>query len=239
MCSYLCIMNYKTKGFAHEVKDIDEKKNIVKVAFACFDNKDSVGDIIHRGAFTKTIAENGPKGTQRILHFKNHSPWHVTGVLQELYEEGKYLIGVSRITSTTLGKDTMIEYREKVIREHSIGYSVVKQEPEENDAGEVIARHLYELKLYEGSSLSAWGANFDTPTLDVKQLDDRMKRLDDLLKVGDFSDERFSAIEKALNELKEVTQALKEGFEPILQKITQPTDEPPKLDDVLAAIRAA
>ena len=45
------------------IKDVDQTQGIVTAYAAAFGNEDADGDVIHRGAFAKTIAERGPNGT--------------------------------------------------------------------------------------------------------------------------------------------------------------------------------
>jgi HK97 family phage prohead protease len=230
-------MDMLFKSIQGGVKDVDLSKRMVKVAIAAFGNKDSYGDIIEHGAFTKTVAENGPQGKGRIRHFKNHDFYLAVGEPQELYEEGDHLIMVSKVASTTLGKDTLIEYQEGLIKEHSIGYGVVKSEDETDEDGRPTAKRLKEIMLWEGSSLTGWGANPNTPFIGVKALSDRMDKLEKLLTAPGFSDERYKAMEATLTELKEVMTALKQGFEP--PKALDPKPEPLALSlkQVLEAIR--
>jgi len=56
----MSIYQYKTDSISATIKDVDGKQGIVSGYFNSFNNVDSDGDIIRPGAFTKTIAENGP-----------------------------------------------------------------------------------------------------------------------------------------------------------------------------------
>ena len=58
---------YKSAPIGDEIIDLDEKNNIVKGYGSYFDNKDSDMDIIRRGAYQKTIQENG----QRVKYYIN------------------------------------------------------------------------------------------------------------------------------------------------------------------------
>jgi phage head maturation protease len=63
------------KSFDYSIKgaDIDASKGIVTGYFAAFNNKDSDGDIIVKGAFAKTIKERGPQSSKpRIKHLLDH-----------------------------------------------------------------------------------------------------------------------------------------------------------------------
>mgnify|MGYP003980188557 FL=1 len=60
-------MIYKTSPIG-EIKDIDEKSGTVKGYGSVFGNVDSDGDIITKGAYTKTIKENG----ERVKYLYQH-----------------------------------------------------------------------------------------------------------------------------------------------------------------------
>ena len=101
-----------------------------------------------------------------------------------------------------------------LISEHSIGFQTVKYNQlkpwNEWKPGEA-AKELTELKLYEGSSLTAWGANMNTPLTGLKteqkvrKINDRIDILIKSLRDGTFSDETFDLLEI---ELKQMQQAM-------------------------------
>jgi HK97 family phage prohead protease len=135
---------------------------------------DADGDIIRRGAFTKTIAEQGPSSRQpRIKHLLNHDPSQPLGVLTSLTEDDYGLAYESQIGSHDLGEDFIKMIESGLITEHSIGFQIVKrnrvqswEDYQANPAGGQF--EITEVKLYEGSSLTAWGANPMTPITSLK-----------------------------------------------------------------------
>ena len=68
---------------------------------------------------------------------------------------------------------------------------------------------MTELKLYEGSSLTAWGANMYTPLTGMKAYDKINKfnnRIDIMIKAmrsGNFTDETFQMLEIELRQLQQ------------------------------------
>jgi hypothetical protein len=157
---------YKTTSFTANFKDADSKKGIVTGYFANFDNKDSDGDIIPKGAFQKTIEERGPGSTQpRIKHLLNHKPDQPLGKLLALQEDGRGLYYESQIGNHILGKEFIAMVESDLITEHSIGFRITRKEDIEN------GMLLKELQLWEGSSLTAWGANSLTPLTGLKAAD--------------------------------------------------------------------
>ena len=149
----------QTKNAILTVKGIDLKNRIVEGYFASFDTIDSDGDVFVKGAFAKSISENGPKGTGRIKHLYNH--WDTVGVLQELNEDDYGLRYVSKIGTHSLGEDVLKMINDGIITEHSVGFELLP------DKVEVVngVRYIKEVKLWEGSSLDKWGANANTPII--------------------------------------------------------------------------
>jgi HK97 family phage prohead protease len=202
-------MEMSRKILSMDVKDVDEKGK-VSFYFSVFNNRDDDGDIVHRGAFAKTIQEN----LKRVKHFKNHNWNNLVGVPVEIKEDDTGALAVSQlILNTQLGKDTYEEYKAGGITEHSFGFDVVKYEI--NEDGEEKTRVLKELKLWEFSSLTAWGANDMTRTVDVKNrkvLEDYLSVLESLKK-GDFSDDYFTRLEERISIIYKHIQSLTEPVE--------------------------
>ncbi|MBP9871032.1 MAG: HK97 family phage prohead protease [Nitrosomonas sp.] len=214
-----------------QIKDVDGKKGIVTGYFSDFNSIDSDGDIIKPGAFQKSISQNGPQsGKPRIKHLLNHDSSKPLGVLEVLKEDTKGLYYESRLGTHSLGVDFIKMVDSGLITEHSIGFQTVKYNQlkpwNEWKPGEA-AKELTELKLYEGSSLTAWGANMNTPLTGLKteqkvrKINDRIDILIKSLRDGTFSDETFDLLEI---ELKQMQQAMIDlTTEP--EQTTQPDEE--------------
>ena len=215
-----------------KVKDIDSKQGIVKAYFAVFGNIDSDGDSIEPGAFTKTIMERGPEGNDRIKHFKWHSTKDVPGKLQELGEDEFGAWFISKLSNTTLGRDTLIEYEEGIITEHSHGFEVIK-----NDKDESNINHIRESKLWEVSSLTAWGANPLTRVDYVKDIKDEkelLKAIENItkyLQVGRFSDSLLSDLEKKYSQLTTIYNSLITKEPKFTPKAGEPNDKEARLKE--------
>lgn len=161
-------MLYGVKNFSLplSIKDVDTTQGIVTGYFAAFDNVDSDGDIIRRGAFAKSIAERGPGSAQpSIKHLLDHNTTKAVGVLLKLEEDAHGLRYESKAGRHTLGRDFLMMCQDGLITEHSIGFRWVQGKSERQQNGTVV-RH--EVHLKEGSSLQCWGANSATPLLGVK-----------------------------------------------------------------------
>ena len=150
------------------------KKGIVTGYFSRFGNVDSDGDIIKAGAFAKTLKEQGPKSAQpRIKHLMNHNPSMPLGKIIELKEDSTGLVYESQVGTHALGQDFIKMVESGLITEHSIGYRTIKRNQLQDYAGyqknpSMGMFEITEAKLFEGSSLTAWGANPLTPLTGLK-----------------------------------------------------------------------
>jgi len=150
------------------------KKGIVTGYFSRFGNVDSDGDIIKAGAFAKTVKEQGPNSAQpRIKHLMNHNPSMPLGKLLSLKEDSTGLVYESQVGSHALGQDFIKMVESGLITEHSIGYKTIKRNQLQDYSGyqRNPSKGMFEIteaKLFEGSSLTAWGANPLTPLTGLK-----------------------------------------------------------------------
>ena len=108
---------YKSAPIGEQIIDFDEKNNIVKGYGSYFDNKDSDQDIIRRGAYQKTIQENG----SRVKYLYQHDMMQPLGKMDELYEDQKGLVFTASVPKTQLGTDVIELMKAGVITENSVG----------------------------------------------------------------------------------------------------------------------
>lgn len=183
--------------------DADEKAGIVKGYGSVFGNVDSDGDVINKGAYKKTIEENG----NRVKYLYQHDMDKPLGKIVKLAEDDKGLYFEAEIPKTTLGKDVIELMKAGVITENSVGILPIQKD----NSGEY--RQLNEVKLYEISAVTL-AANDQAILLDVKGNYDRekvLKRYDNLVKVirkGQISDDLGYAIESELVKLKSIFASL-------------------------------
>ncbi len=188
---------YKAAPIGDQVIDYDEKNGIVKGYGSYFDNKDSDMDIIRKGAYQKTISENG----ERVKYLYQHDMMQPIGKMKELYEDDKGLVFVAEIPKTQLGNDVMELMKAGVITENSVGIMPIVKE----NKGDY--RELREVKLYEISAVTL-AANDQAKILDVKGLkniDQVYKRYDNickLLRKGNISNDMGYALESEILKLK-------------------------------------
>ena len=185
------------------IKDADVKKGIVTGYAASFNTLDSDGDIIMPGAFTKTLQDQGPNSAQpRIKHLLNHNTSQPIGNPLVLIEDTIGLYYESKIGTHSLGIDYVKMVDSGLITEHSIGFSTIKKTVQNPNADyRDQTTQLNELKLWEFSSLTAWGANQYTPLLGMKSkqgVEDRLAKLIKAIETGTFTDSTFAFLNDEL-----------------------------------------
>jgi len=182
-----------------QISDIDENLGIVKGYGSVFGNKDSDNDIIEKGAYKRTIKNNG----SRVKYLYQHDITKPIGKMKELYEDEKGLVFVAEVPKTTFGNEVLELMKYGVIDENSVGIMPVKKDYDENGV-----RMIKEVKLYEISAVTI-AANDEAKILEVKgesnKIDYLKKRFDNLIKVirkGSVSDDLGYLIEYELEVLK-------------------------------------
>ena len=218
---------FQSKDISDAVMDVDTSTRRVKAVWSRMNNIDLDNDIIVPEAFTKTLAERGPMGKNLVWSLVDHQADmnNVIGKPEQLYVDGDMLVAITPIVGTEKGTDMLKMYEAGLINQHSIGFSTMKQDWQ-NDKKEV--RIIKELKLYEGSAV-LWGANPETPTLSVKSQskEDLNNRLEKLLKAfrnGRFTDETFALMEIQIKKIQadllelDFTQSVQSTIEPKQQE---------------------
>lgn len=219
----------KTQVIPCSFKDADAKKGIVTGYFSNFGNVDSDGDIMAPGAYAKTIQERGPNSAQpRIKHLQNHNVNMPLGNLLVLQEDTKGLYYESQVGSHNLGQDFIKMVESGLITEHSVGFSVIKKNQIQDYEGyrSNPGKGWYEItevKLWEGSSLTGWGANELTPLTGMKSEDklayfiEKQRAIEKFCKSANATDE---TIELLLIHCKQLTQIICD----IQKEATKPDD---------------
>lgn len=225
---------FKTKNISIEVKDVDTVGRRVKIALSKFGNLDSDGDIIPRGAFSKSISERGPESTsnRKIKFLRYHDFEHQIGLFESLEETNDHLIAVATLGRSTKGEDAFLDYQDGIITEHSIGFELLRDKIELREDG---SRLLKEVYLWEGSAVT-FGANSETPLFQVskglgnkdylEKLNKKMSNLIKAIKNGKGTDERLFNIEM---DLRVCHAKYNELIEPLIKKepsVDTPEDKP-------------
>ncbi len=224
---------YKT--IESEVKEVDVKGRTMIGAFTRYNVKDSDGDIARKGMFTKTWQEN----FKRIKHLLNHDVTKPVGQIKRLWEDEDYAYYESAVGTHKLGDDVLEMAESGLLTEHSYGYTVLKKNNLKT------GRELLEVKQWEISNLSGWGANEYSPLLSFSKdqnktdletkLLKRQKGLETFCRNSTATDE---TIELLLLESKQLTQIILD----ISTQSTQPDEKqqstlPEGIKDVITTFR--
>ncbi len=201
---------------------VDEEKGIVEEIVAVMGNVDEGDDVIHNGAFAKTIQER--IGKIRVLDQHNtDSIMRIVGKPLEMRELGKAELPLELLAEypeatgglyaktqyfmdTPEGKGAFIRARNRAV-EYSIGYDPLDIDYSKvtgKDGKPQTVRNLRTIKLYEYSPV-LWGMNPATMTLSSKETEgsDEEKPVDVTDKYirvrvknpDDFQDDSFKTID--------------------------------------------
>lgn len=223
-----------------QLVDIDNNKGIVKGYFSTFNIVDMDGDVIRKGAFTKSIMERGPdsNGNRRIQHLRQHDFNMQIGMIKELYEDDMGLVFVSKLGRSTLGQDALMDYQDGILREHSIGFLI--PDGKFSLIEETGGMDIKEVNLFEGSGVT-FGANPETMVMEVTKeglssvnkyvelLNERMNAYITALKNGKGTDDRLYNIEMGL-------KVCQQEYNDIINKVNsligkEPEADPSTLED--------
>lgn len=204
------VLEYKI--FQSKIQEVDEEKGIITNYDNAFDKVDTDGDISRKGAFTKTLTEN----VSRMKWFLNHNSNMLLGVpfIKGTIQDDAGLLSQNHLNlKKELGRDLLSDYKlfkqyDRTL-EHSIGYEVIKSNPYDLGEGKT-GRELIEIKLWEKSTLTSWGANEFTPLVDIKSSSDINSLLEILDKMFtdnyNYSDTRKKQAESLIKQLQSLSQ---------------------------------
>ena len=193
------------KALQFKESDVSLSERTFKGYAATWD-KDQGGDIIVKGAFTKTISERG----NRVKILWQHS--EPLGMPTLLREDDKGLYVEGRISKTRLGDEALELMRDGVVDQMSIGFSIPAGKSEYS--GQDDARIIREVKLFEFSPVT-FPMNENAYITGVKSLREQLQ-----------SGGKLSAAQiKELSSLLEEMKALLTGAAaPSTANDTQPQD---------------
>lgn len=190
------------KTFTTQIKDVDGKGRVL-VAANAIGNVDSDNDRSMPGSFNKTIKEN----FHRVKWFLNHDTRMLLGVPIEAKERSAYLqvlgqLNMNKQISLDIYEDYKLYAEHGRTLEHSIGVEAKKSKMVDH------IREIFEWAWWEYSTLTSFGANSDTPLLDIKSVDDvyeEIKLQETRLKKGKYSDKKFKEIDLYLHQLRSLS----------------------------------
>lgn len=153
------------KEFSVSKSDVvDPDKHIIRVKFASFGNKDSAGDILIRGCFSKSINERGPESptNRKIAFLWQHDKTDPIGrVLSiEEREDGAYAdVQLSNFDAVPNAKRAWYQLNDGDINQFSFGYQYVWDKMEYDEAEDAFI--VREVVLHEISVVTL-GCNEQT-----------------------------------------------------------------------------
>lgn len=131
-----------TKDLPFQIKATDDAKGTFEGLLSAYGVVDLVGDVVEKGAFSKTIAESG--GSVPLLWQHDHKMPIGTLELEDR-EDGLWVKGELLIDEVQQAREAYALVKRNVIRGLSIGFRVVRQKMEDG------IRKLKEISLKEGS----------------------------------------------------------------------------------------
>lgn len=206
------------KAFKMDDQTVDMDARTFEGYASTFGNMDQVGDIIERGAFTKSIAERFGTGQIKVL-WQHDQP---LGMPVEMREDDRGLWVKGRVSKTRLGDEALELMRDGVIDRMSIGFSIPKGKSDIDGDG---IRRIREVKLYEFSPVT-FPANEAAVITGVKSLQER-------LRAAGLRDDRLDAV---FDQLEKALQALQAGDQPDPKGTTGQEQEPPELKELFSSI---
>jgi HK97 family phage prohead protease len=198
-----------------ETKVVDGEQGIVEHIVAVMGNVDEGLDVIHNGAFTKTITER----LGEILVLDAHNTFSImaalgkpialkeisreelpTELLQKFPEATGALVATTQfLMNTPEGKGAFDRIASGAINQYSIGYETMDADfSDRTYRGEdVTVRNLRTIKLYEYSPV-LWGMNEATQTLGSKDGEEKAGRVLSAVNASRILG-AYQALEEALN----------------------------------------
>ena len=233
-----------------------EPEGVITAYAAVFGTTDSYGDVIQKGAFSKTIAERKDK----IKVLVNHDGWSRLPVGKPLLmaEDSYGLLTTTKMSATQMGQDIYTLASEGAISELSIGYYALKATYPDDEASRAagIWRYLAEVKLLEYSFLSVAPANEGAVITGIKSgadLEREVRRWKAIYEVGlsskagrVLSATNAKRILTALSELQDLVAAAGLDEEEAADGTSEPDDttaasktsaEPPAHSPLLTALQ--
>lgn len=203
------------KSFKFELESADESGEFSGYA-AVFGNKDSGGDIIEKGAFSKTIRED----FDHIKILSQHTDCELPiGKPLELREDDMGLFIRGKISDTAKGRDIQTLMKDGVLNELSIGYDAVEFDYDSEQG----VRRLKEIKLWE-VSIVTWAMNDQAKIDEVKSL---VEGLRTEVKTGKITRARLDALKPFIAVVRELADILGPFLEPAAP------DDPPVQNNIV------
>lgn len=155
-----------------EFKNVQMKSGTIDMSSRTFEgyastwNEDQTGDIIHQGAFKKSIMEGLPANRIKVL-WQHDQP---LGMPMEMSENEHGLYVKAKVSRTRLGDEALELMRDGVVDRMSIGFSIPTNKSFYDEDGR---RNITEVKLMEFSPVT-FPANESAVITSVKSLNEQL-----------------------------------------------------------------
>lgn len=204
------------------------------IAYASiFDNVDSYGDVVVKGAFDATLkdwAERGKSKGQSIPFLYGHNmsdPNMNIGTVLEAVEDAKGLRIKVQFDEDDMAQKVYRLVKAGRLNELSFAFDVVKSAWIEDEDRPKALRELQEVKLYECSAVPI-GANSETEVLAIKAAEAGLMAAAEGLKAGrSLSKKNEQSLREALDGL----IVAKDALESVLPKAAEPDEDPDDEDE--------
>ena len=223
----------KSAGIALEFKDLDTSKRTAIIKHAVYGSIDRVGDIAHKGMFTKSWNENKPK------FYINHEAKQIPGTTLRTFEDNVGAYTEVKFGTWTLGNDALEMADAGIFTGASFGYITQKKDFTSIKGRNI--RNLREVYHDESSLLTVPAAHpeaglvtlnkaFDMENEDVSAIlqwnDEQIQnmkgyveQLDKYCRKAKASDDTIQALQKHLTEYKQI---ISDYDTALTQLITEP-----------------
>jgi len=157
---------------------ISDSDKIIEVKFASFGNRDSDGDILIKGCFSKSINERGPRSStnRKIAFLWQHDMNDPIGRIidMEEKEDGAYaLVKLSDFDAVPNSKRAYYQLKDGTLNQFSFGFNYIWDKIDFDEESE--SWIVKEVKMFEASVVTL-GANENTEFLGFVQ-DEKMLKM--------------------------------------------------------------
>ncbi|MFB6456491.1 HK97 family phage prohead protease [Chitinophaga sp. Hz27] len=219
-------------------KEVDLSNRHVSAYYSAWNNIDADGDIGRKGMTLKTVAEQGPKSANpRIKHFLNHNITQPLSKLTDMGEDNHGPFYSGTVGNHNLGTDYLKMVDSGLITEHS--YMLEPTRYTKTSTG----LDMQEVKIWEVSSLTAWGANPMTPFISVSKSlssEDRIKYLDTKIKAVEKFCRNTDATDDTIQSLLICIKQMQEAYAELISSTPAAVEapEPPKQDNYSSLLKS-
>jgi hypothetical protein len=175
------------------VEEVGKDGRLV-LAINAIGNEDTDGDISVSGSFDKTLQAD----IARVKWFLNHDKDMLLGVpIEGREEDGLVKMTAQLNMKKQISRDVLSDYELYAEHGKTLEHSVGVEEVVRSKAN---PKEVIEWKLWEFSTLTHWGANENTPLLDLKSmtLKEHVSFLEKAIQKSGYTQQRLKSMEESL-----------------------------------------